>query len=169
VFTGKHGQRTDIVVGDRRLRSIVRRCQDLPGQILFQYLDDDDEPHPLSSTDVNGYLGDITGRDVTAKDFRTWKATVMAAVELVVLPAPTSDREARAAMTEVASFISEQLRNTPAVSRASYIHPSLFDAYRAGTLANMWHRASTRGPRLLSTDERRLVRVLAVLERRRAA
>ena len=169
VFRSKHGQRTDIVVSDRRLRSIVRRCQDLPGQVLFQYVDDDEDPRPLSSTDVNDYLRTIADQDVTAKDFRTWSATVMAAVELVALPSPTSEREARTAIVEVASLVSDRLRNTPAVSRASYIHPALFDAYRAGGLFTLWERASSRGPRLLSADERRLLRVLTVLERRRAA
>jgi DNA topoisomerase-1 len=165
VFTSKHGHRTDVVVSDARLRSIVRRCQDLPGQLLLQYLDENDEPHPLSSTDVNDYLRAITGEDVTAKDFRTWKATAMAAVELVSRPVPTSEREARSAIADVASLVSEELRNTPAISRASYIHPALFDAFRSGTLLTLWERAGSRGPRMLSADERRLLRVLTALER----
>ena len=93
-FRSKHGHRTDVIVSDRKLRSIVRRCQDLPGQPLFQYLGDDDEPHPLSSTDVNDYLRSIAAHDLTAKDFRTWKASVMAAVELAALPTPASERDA---------------------------------------------------------------------------
>jgi len=170
VFTSKHRVRTDIVVSDRRLRSIVRRCQDLPGQVLFQYLDEEtDEPRPISSTDVNDYLRSISGQSVTAKDFRTWKATLMATVELAALPSPTSDRDARSAIVDVASRVSDQLRNTPAVSRASYIHPAVFDAYRAGDLCALWQRVSTRGSRLLTVDERRLLRVLATLEQRRAA
>jgi DNA topoisomerase-1 len=170
VFTSKHGERTDIVVSDRRLRSIVRRCQDLPGQVLFQYVDEEtDEPRPIASSDVNDYLRVLSGENITAKDFRTWKATLMAAVELAALPAPTSDRRARAAVIEVAAMVSDKLRNTPAVSRASYIHPAVFDAYRAGNLCTLWNRASARGSRLLSVDERRLLRVLSTLERRRAA
>jgi DNA topoisomerase-1 len=147
----------------------VRRCQDLPGQVLFQYLDDEGEPRPLSSTDVNEYLRTIARLDVTAKDFRTWSATVMAAVMLVTLPCPTSEREARSAVVEVSTVVSDRLGNTPAVSRASYIHPALFDAYRAGRLVSLWERASARGPRLLSTEERRLLAVLPALERQRAA
>jgi DNA topoisomerase-1 len=170
VFTSKHGVRTDVVVPDRRLRSIVRRCQDLPGQVLFQYLDEEsNEPRPISSTDVNDYLRSISGENVTAKDFRTWKATLMATVELAALPSPTSDRDARSAIVEVASMVSDQLRNTPAVSRGSYIHPAVFDAYRAGDLAALWQSASPRGPRRLSADERRLLRVLTILEHRRVA
>jgi DNA topoisomerase I len=170
VFTSKHRVRTDVVVSDRRLRSIVRRCQDLPGQVLFQYLDEEtDEPRPVSSTDVNDYLRSISGENVTAKDFRTWKATLIATVELAGLPSPTSDRDARSTMVEVASLVADQLRNTPAVSRASYVHPAVFDAYRAGELDTLWQRASARGSRLLSVDERRLLRVLTALERRRAA
>jgi DNA topoisomerase-1 len=170
VFTSKHRVRTDIVVSDRRLRSIVRRCQDLPGQVLFQYIDEEnEEPHPISSTDVNDYLRSIAGQSVTAKDFRTWRATLIAGVELGARPPPTSERVARSAIVEVASMVSDQLRNTPTVSRASYIHPAVFDAYRAGNLAALWQSASGRGPRLLSADERRLLRVLTILERRRAA
>jgi DNA topoisomerase-1 len=170
VFTSKHGIRTDIVVSDRRLRSIVRRCQDLPGQVLFQYVDGEgEESRPISSTDVNDYLRSISGQNVTAKDFRTWKATLMTTVELVALPPPTSEREARSAIVDVASIVSDRLRNTPAVSRASYIHPAVLDAYRAGVLDSLWQSASTRGSRLLSVDERRLLRVLTILERRRAA
>jgi DNA topoisomerase-1 len=169
VFTSKHGHRTDIVVSDRRLRTLVRRCQDLPGQVLFQYVDDDEQPHPLTSTDVNDYLRSIADEAVTAKDFRTWKASVMAATELVTYPAPGSEREARRAITAVASLVSDRLRNTPAISRASYIHPALFEAHRRGDLATLWHQAPARGPRLLAPDERRFLYVLGVLERQQAA
>jgi DNA topoisomerase-1 len=148
---------------------LVRRCQELPGQVLFQYIDDDEQPRPLSSTEVNDYLRAVAGQDVTAKDFRTWKASVMAAAELASYAVPNSEREARSAIKEVAAFVSEQLRNTPAISRASYIHPALFAAHRRGDLPELWQRASTRGPRLLLPDERRLLHVLPELERERAA
>jgi DNA topoisomerase-1 len=169
VFTSKHGIRADVAVCDRRRRTLVRRCQDLPGQVLFQYLDDDDEPSPLSSTDVNAYLRSIVDLDVTAKDFRTWKATVLAAVELAALPRPASAREARSAIRQVAGTVSERLRNTPAASRTSYIHPALLDAFSGGTLRPLWQRAPARGPGLLSADERRVLRVLSQLERGRTA
>jgi DNA topoisomerase IB len=167
-FTSKHGHRTDVTVSDRRLRSIVRRCQELPGQVLFQYLDEEtEEPRPLSSTDVNDYLRAIASDDITAKDFRTWKGTLMGAVALAELPDPSSERAARAAIAEVTSTVSDALRNTPAVSRASYIHPALFDAYSSGELGAIWASASARGSRLLSADERRLLHVLRRLERKR--
>ncbi len=169
VFPSKHGLRTEVAVSDRRLRSMVRRCQDLPGQVLFQYLDDENEIRPVSSSDVNDYLRSITRTDVTAKDFRTWKATVMAATALAELPTPANEREARSAIVDTASFVSSRLHNTPAVSRASYIHPAVFDAYRAGELEMVWRPAPSRSPRLLSADERRLVRMLTSRKRPKAA
>jgi DNA topoisomerase I len=166
VFASKSSSRTDVVVNDRRLRSIVRKCQDLPGQVLFQYVGDDDAPHPVSSTDVNDYLHALADDDVTAKDFRTWNASLIAAIELASRPAPASERQARSVIVEVSTLVSDQLRNTPTVSRASYIHPALFDEYRTGDFASLWHKASGRGARLLSADEHRLLRVLTTLSRR---
>ena len=138
--------------------------------MLFQYLDDADETRPLTSTDVNDYLRAITGEDVTAKDIRTWKGTVLAAVELSVLPPPKSERVARSAIKGVAEVVAGHLRNTATVARASYIHPALFDAYRAGDFGELWADASGSGlGARLSVDERRLLHLLPDLEKRRAA
>ena len=159
-FVGKSGKGHTVAVDDPRLARLVRRCQDLPGQVLFQYLDDDDSPRPLRSTDVNDYLRAATGLDATAKTFRTWSATLMAATGLVTLPPPSSRREGARAMKEVLSVVSSQLNNTPAVCRRSYIHPTVIEGYLDGTLPRAWQRASARGSSLLCREERRLLNVL---------
>jgi DNA topoisomerase-1 len=169
VFPSKHDIRTDVAVSDKRIRSIVRRCQDLPGQCLFQYVGDGGDPHPISSTDVNEYLQTISGEPVTAKDFRTWKATTFAAEELADLPPPESERAARSEMARVVEAVAAELRNTPAVCRRAYIHPGLFESYRQGEFTDLWYSASGRGSPLLTVEERRLLRVLPHLEAHPAA
>ena len=139
---------------------IVRQCKELPGQNLFEYRDDDGEFQVVQSGDVNDYLRAIAGIDVTAKDFRTWAGTRLAASILASLPAPADDNEARHTIAEMAKQVSNELRNTPAVCRASYVHPLIVDGYEQGTLADRSTRAQTRGPRGLYTDERRLLALL---------
>jgi DNA topoisomerase I len=159
-FIGKSGKGHTVAVDDPRLARLVLRCQDLPGQVLFQYLDDDDAPRPLRSTDVNDYLRTATGLDATAKTFRTWSATLMAATGLVTLPPPASRREGTRAMKEVLSVVSSQLNNTPAVCRRSYIHPAVIEGYLDGTLPEAWRGARARGSAFLCAEERRLLGVL---------
>lgn len=128
VFRGKSGVPHDITVSDRRLVRVVRRCLDIPGQELFRYLDDDGAPHPIGSSDVNDYIRELAGADFTAKDFRTWSASVLALEELAVrqYASPTqAKREVAAAVKQVA----ERLGNTPAVCRKCYIHPGIVEAY----------------------------------------
>src|SRR5699024_1384116 len=98
-------------------------CQDIPGQVLFQYLDDDGEARPISSSDVNAYLRTATDLDITAKDFRTWMATLLAACSFAELAPPRSQRQARPSIARVVEVVADQLGNTPAVCRASYVHP----------------------------------------------
>jgi DNA topoisomerase-1 len=169
VFKGKHGIPTRVTVQDRRLRSVVRKCQELSGQSLFQYLDDEGTPTPITSTDVNDYLRSVTTADVTAKDFRTWMATLIAAETLASLPRPSTITEGKHAITEMLVTVSTELRNTPALSRSSYIHPAIIDWFTDGSLQRRWESASTRGSRLLLADERRLLRVLHTASRRRAS
>jgi DNA topoisomerase-1 len=157
-FRGKSGHDLDVAVTDPRLRRIIRRCQDLPGQLLFQYVDDDGT-HGISSNDVNEYLRDATGLDVTAKEFRTWIATVLAADALAQLDPPESDRAARRAVTDVVRTVSCQLANTPAVCRASYVHPRVVDTYKAGELPDQWHASAPRVAGL-ALEERRLLGML---------
>jgi DNA topoisomerase-1 len=159
-FRGKSGLEHDVAVTDPRLRRIIRQCQDLPGQLLFQYVEGS-EVRPISSQDVNDYLRGATDMDITAKEFRTWMATLLAASELAALPTPESDREARRAVTQTIAVVSRQLRNTPAVCRRSYVHPAVIDAFRSGSLAEAWQKPAPRVAGLMP-EERRL---LALLER----
>jgi DNA topoisomerase-1 len=133
-FTGKSGRQHEVGLRDRRLASIVRRCQELPGQELFQYLGDDGEPHDVASEDVNAYLREISGADVTAKDFRTWAGTVLAYRALRALDPGDDDRTARKNVVEAVRFTSDRLGNTPAVARRSYVHPAVLEAYLEGSI-----------------------------------
>jgi DNA topoisomerase-1 len=166
-FTGKSGREYKTTVSDPRLARAVRRCQELPGQLLFQYVDDD-EVRPVRSEDVNDYLRDTSGLDVTAKDYRTWVGTLLASAALASLPVPTSERRATTSVNQVIDAVSHELGNTPAVCRASYVHPDVIEEFRAGRLAQEWAKAATRGPRGLIPEERRLVGVLRGFERARA-
>ena len=128
-FRGKSGKDHVVEVEDRRVAKIVRACQDLPGQELFQYVDDMDQKHDVSSGDVNDYLREITGWDFTAKDFRTWAGTVSAAAELRQLGPVETETEARKDIVAAVKATALNLGNTPAVCRKSYIHPAIIEAY----------------------------------------
>jgi DNA topoisomerase-1 len=133
-FKGKSGKTWRLTLRDRRIARIIRSCQELPGQHLFQYLDEKGEVLRVTSTDVNDYLRAVTGGEVTAKDFRTWAGTVLAANLLVEIGKPESataaKRQVRAALQDVAA----RLGNTVAICRKCYVHPSVLEAYGAGEL-----------------------------------
>jgi DNA topoisomerase-1 len=134
-FRGKSGQRHEVGLRDRRLAAVVRRCQDLPGQELFQYIGDDDGvPHDVASDDVNDYLREISGADVTAKDFRTWAGTVLAYRALRALAPGDDERTARRNVVEAVRLTAGRLGNTPAVARRSYVHPAILEAYLDGKI-----------------------------------
>jgi DNA topoisomerase-1 len=128
-FKGKSGVKHRTGVSDRRLARVVKACQDIPGQRLFQYLDETGQRHAIESADVNAYLREITGEDFTAKDFRTWAGTIAAAKALAMQPPPVSEREARQAVTLCVKATAGLLGNTPAVCRAAYIHPEVLAAF----------------------------------------
>jgi len=158
-FRGKSGLEHDLVVDDARLARIVRRCRELPGQALFQYLDDDGARQPIDSGMVNDYLQDAMGGPFTAKDFRTWGAT-LAAIAMLARRGPPAEADARALdaiAREVVSGVAAQLRNTPAVCRASYIHPLAFAAWRDGRLQRLAVRAQ-KGPRRFEAIALKLLR-----------
>ena len=159
VFPGKSGRVHAVPVHDPRLVRAVRKCRDVPGQTLFQYLDDDGR-HPIRSNDVNEYLRETSGADVSAKDYRTWIATLLAATALAGSSAPRSERAATAAVNDVLCVVSEELGNTPAVCRTSYVHPMIVEEFRHGTLGERWSPAPRATPRELTADERRLARLL---------
>jgi DNA topoisomerase I len=134
-FRGKSGVPHEVAVTDRRLARIVQQCQDLPGQELFQYIDEQGRRQAISSDDVNAYLRETTGRDVTAKDFRTWAGTMLAAKELRDIGPAKSRREAERNLVRVIDAVAKRLGNTRAVCRKYYVHPVVFDGYLAGHTA----------------------------------
>ncbi|MGA8051911.1 MAG: DNA topoisomerase IB, partial [Burkholderiales bacterium] len=131
-FRGKSGVEHSVSVSDPRLARIIQRCQELPGQEMFQYLDEAGKRQAVSSDDVNAYLREITGRDVTAKDFRTWGGTMLAAVELRTAGPASSRREADRNVVRALDEVAERLGNTRAVCRKYYVHPALVRAYLLG-------------------------------------
>ena len=128
-FRGKSGIKHDVDVTDRRIAKIVLKLQDLPGQELFQYVDENDEVCAVTSQDVNDYLREITGEDFTAKDFRTWAGTVFAAVALSTVGGFETKKQAKANVKDAIGAVSKILRNTPAICRKCYIHPAVLETY----------------------------------------
>ncbi|HSS39297.1 MAG TPA: DNA topoisomerase IB, partial [Polyangia bacterium] len=184
-FRGKSGVIHDVAVHDRAVARIVRRCRDLPGQELFQYLDQDGQPATIDSADVNEYIREATGHDFTAKDFRTWAGTVLAATALQevdaaaeLLAARGRGRERKSGprkptprdVSRAIEQVAQRLGNTPAVCRKCYVHPDVITAYLDGTLsASLGRRVdvplASRRPGALRPDE---AAVLALLQRRLA-
>jgi DNA topoisomerase-1 len=160
-FRGKSGKEHDVSLADRRLARIVRRCLDLPGYELFQYVEDG-ESRPLCATDVNEYLQEVTGADYTSKDFRTWGATVIATVLLTRFGLPDSTSERTKTVNRALRAAAAALGNTLAVCRKSYVHPGVVDAYLTGALSSRRVRLAVPG---LRAGERR---TLALLRKLRA-
>jgi DNA topoisomerase-1 len=135
-FRGKGGVQHEILINDKRIAQIVRHCQELPGQHLFQYVSDDGQRCPIDSGQVNDYLRSAMGEDFTAKDFRTWGATLHALILLArtPLPEPLSERACKSAILGVVRNVAQHLRNTPAVCRKSYINPAVFESWRSGKI-----------------------------------
>ena len=131
-FRGKSGVYHKVKVHDRRLARIVARSRDLPGQELFQYVDGDGETHSIDSSDVNDYLRAITGEDYTAKDFRTWSGTVLAALALQEFEKFDSEAQAKKNIVRAIESVAEKLGNTPSICRKCYVHPAVLDAYLDG-------------------------------------
>jgi len=135
-FRGKSGKEHIIDVKDRQLAKIVRRCQDLPGHELFQYVDEQGNLRMIESNDVNKHLRQMSGQDFTAKDFRTWGGTVIATNSLEELGAFESETQGKKNVVQAIKMTAEQLGNTPAVCRKCYVHPGITDAYLDGSLLN---------------------------------
>jgi DNA topoisomerase-1 len=133
-FRGKGGKYHSLALHDRRLARIVKRCRDIPGQELFQYFDDAGERRDVGSGDVNDYLREISGQEFTAKDFRTWAGTVLAAWALRAFEAFDSETQAKHNVVQAIERVAERLGNTPAVCRRCYVHPAVLDAYLDGSL-----------------------------------
>jgi DNA topoisomerase-1 len=134
-FRGKSGVIHKTAFHDRRLATILRGCETLRGQRLFQYLDEHGERRPVGSHDVNAYLRAVIGEDFSAKDFRTWAGTLAAARVLAVEPQPATEAQAKRTIAACVKTVAGRLRNTPSVCRACYIHPAIFVAWKAGQLS----------------------------------
>lgn len=131
-FRGKSGKNRDVTICDKRLARIVKRCQDLPGEILFQYVDEAGNIGSIGSSDVNDYLHEVAGAHFTAKDFRTWNGTLLAALCLSERGRATSQRAAKRVLVEAVKEASERLGNTPTICRKCYIHPVVMESYLRG-------------------------------------
>lgn len=169
-FRGKSGKRHDVDLCDRRLARIVRNCQELPGQELFQYLNEQGERQHITSEDVNEYLREISGQDFTAKDFRTWAGTVLAALALREIERFDSPPQAKKNIVKAVETVARRLGNTPSVCRKCYIHPEVLDSYLDGTLLQTLRR---RAEKQLSSSLRELrpheAAVLGLLQQRLAS
>ncbi|HEX4193983.1 MAG TPA: DNA topoisomerase IB [Stellaceae bacterium] len=159
-FRAKHGIQRHIDLEDQRLARIVKKCQELPGQELFGYLAEDDTPRRIASDDVNAYLREITGQDITAKDFRTWAGTKLAVVALRQIGGFESAGDAKKNVLRAIEAVAKMLGNTPAICRKCYIHPAILDGYSEGKLEPVLMPGRGRARRGLSADEIVLVRFL---------
>jgi DNA topoisomerase I len=133
-FLGKSGTKHRITLQNPRLARIVKRIQELPGQDLFQYLDEDGNRHSVGSSDVNAYLRQISGADFTAKDFRTWAGTVLAILHLVEEESPSSSEQTKKKLSAAIKAVAQHLGNTPAICRKCYVHPAVIETYTEGDL-----------------------------------
>jgi DNA topoisomerase-1 len=169
-FRGKGGKTAEVDISDPRVARVLRRCEGLPGQHLFQYVGDDGEPADVDSDDVNAYLHDVTGADFTAKDFRTWSGTVLAAWALDDLGEAGSPAQAKRQVVRAVESVAKELGNTPAVCRSCYVHPDVIDAHLDGDLAGVLERASAGRPeRRMRGLTREEAAVLALLRRERSS
>jgi DNA topoisomerase I len=166
-FRGKAGKNIETGVRDRRLARIIKRCEELPGQRLFQYVGEDGALHAIDSSDVNDYLRKISGGDFTAKDVRTWVGTVLAARALQEMRAFDSATEAKRNVVAAIERVAERLGNTRQVCRTCYVHPAIVDSYLTGSLASeLEARAEEEMRRSLHRMSAEEAAVLALLQRR---
>ena len=165
-FKGKSGRVWRLRVKDRRVARVVRACQELPGQQLFQYLDDDREPRSVSSSDVNAYLREISGLDITAKDFRTWAGTVQAAWALAELGNAPNVTQSKRNLKLAIARVAERLGNTVTICRKCYVHPDIITCYLEGALALLPRNEASPAPHALNSQEEA---VLAFLQDRLSA
>lgn len=160
-FRGKRGVEHNVTLTDRRLAGLVKRCMELPGQSLFQYLDEQGQRHGIGSTEVNQFLQQLTGADFTAKDYRTWAGSSLA-LSLLRPQAWEPDSEARRQVAAIVRQVATRLGNTPAVCRRCYIHPAVLEHFHLGRLSALPRARPRKG---LETEEVALLCFLQMLER----
>jgi DNA topoisomerase-1 len=161
-FRGKSGKQHAIQVNDRRLARLVRRCRDLPGQDLFQFVDDAGEPQPVHSDNVNDYLRSASGEEFTAKDFRTWAGTLLAAQAFAASGCGETESEAKGAVVAAVKSVADRLGNTVSVCRKCYIHPEVLRAALTREFTKAWGAAQAASTELrgLRADENALLQFL---------
>jgi DNA topoisomerase-1 len=167
-FRGKAGKDHEVGLRDRRLARLVKQCQEIPGQELFQYYDDDGQRVDVTSGDVNDYLREVSGEDFTAKDFRTWAGTVAASMALQEFLEIDDEAGRKKAVVSAIEEVAEQLGNTPTVCRACYVHPEVVERYLDGTMVDALARRARgvgRGAHALRAEE---AAVLGLLQARLA-
>lgn len=167
VFRGKSGREREVSLRDRRIAAVVRRCDELPGRQLFQYVDGSGERHAVDSSDVNDYIRDAAGGEFTAKDFRTWAGTVLAARALQEMERVDAEAQAKRNVVAAIEAVAARLGNTRAVCRRCYVHPAIVDAYLDGSMLDVLRGRAERemrsSLRTLSPEE---AAVLALLQQR---
>ena len=166
IFRGKSGVEHELALDDRRLARIVKQCRDLPGQELFQYRDEDGKVVDIGSADVNAYLQQITGKDFTSKDFRTWAGTVLAAQLLRDFEEVDSDARAKKNVVAAIEQVATRLGNTRAVCRKCYVHPAVIDAYMDGTMMKTIAQRAQRTAKAVGKMTAAEAAVLGLLQRR---
>jgi DNA topoisomerase-1 len=168
-FRGKSGVAHKVAITSKRIARIVQQCQTLPGQELFQYLDDNSRRQDVDSGDINEYLKHITGKDVSAKDFRTWAGTMYAATTLRDMGPATTKREAKRNIIRAIDRVAERLGNTRAVCRKYYVHPDVIDGYMCGKVVGKSPPPPTtkRGGRPATALRRDEIKVLEFLQLQR--
>jgi len=166
-FRGKAGKEHRVSIHSPRLARVVKSCQDLPGQALFQYVDRDGERRRIDSDDVNDYLRQVTGDDFTAKDFRTWAGTVLAAQALSEVESYDSQAQAKRNVVDAIEKVARKLGNTRSVCRRCYVHPAVVDAYLDGSmLRTLQERAEGELKRSMGRLRPEEAAVLALLQQR---
>jgi DNA topoisomerase-1 len=166
-FRGKSGVNREIDLEDAKLAKVVRKCQELPEQELFEYIDDDGTRHDIKSGDVNDYLKEIAHADFTAKDFRTWAGTMLAALALQEFAAFDSQAQAKRNVVAAIESVAKQLGNTKAVCRKCYIHPAVIESYLDGAMAkSLKKQAEQKMKRSLGNMRPQEAAILALLQER---
>jgi DNA topoisomerase-1 len=163
-FTGKSGVKHELKIADRRLAQIVRQCHELPGQRLFEYVDEDGELRFVSSSDVNGYLSELSGQELTAKDFRTWAGTVECAIALRDIGEFSSETQAKKNIVAAIKTAAGHLGNRAATCRTYYVHPAVAEAYLAGDLLSVMRNPPAPEGHL-SGDEQAVLHVITQYRR----
>ena len=143
-FKGKSHQNHEITIQDKRLAKIIRKCKDIPGKALFEYRDEENQPQTIESGDVNDYLREISGGEFTAKDFRTWGGTCLAASFLLESCLIESDKQTKSVLVDVIKDVAVKLGNKPATCKKYYVHPAVLECYSAGTLRDFADKLSHR-------------------------